>query len=379
MKSIFNRKVCTTCLKLSEAFICRGCQQPFCAKHVNQHRDKITKDMGNLVNKYNRLHEEAKTEKFAQESISSIDKWEKESIERIRLTAQAARADLKPWIERIKAEFDVPFKTIITELQTRQKLQDYTEVDLKRWSTQLKEFSDKLKQRPIIDYIEFNDTQAIHLIKVIDRISMLTPFDSNITYSRSDRSLNVSQESTRFDKEEFGETFGAVTLSEHNHMASYGGPWIGDASACGTNLYSSGVYHLRFRIIEKFYNAPFLGICTSSQPMTEHMIRCPSTNGWSNFEFPVINGKEEVTAKDRILRPGDALKMTIDCDRQQLLLRHLRTNRLSQLTIDIRVCPFPWKLLVVLQRRDDAIRILGGSVGITNMDLDNLLPNTVKT
>ncbi|CAF4716097.1 unnamed protein product, partial [Rotaria magnacalcarata] len=66
--------------------------------------------------------------------------------------------------------------------------------------------------------------------------------------------------------------------------------------------------------MDKFYNAPFLGISTAAQLMTEHMIACPSTNGWSNFDFPVVNGKEEFVGKDRILRPGDAVTLTLDCD-----------------------------------------------------------------
>ncbi|CAF1047750.1 unnamed protein product [Rotaria magnacalcarata] len=379
MKSIFNRQVCTTCLKLSESFICRGCRQSFCAKHVNQHREKIAKDMSTLVTKCNRLHDESKSEKFAQQTLASIDRWEKESIERIRSTAQTARAELRPWIERIKHELEVPFQTMMDELQSRRKLQDYTEVDLKRWGAQLKEFNEKLKQRPVIEYIDSDDAQAVHLIRIIDRISLISPLDTNSMNSRSERSLNASQESSTFDQEAFGEFYGAITLSEHNHIAAYSGPWIGDASVCGKNSYSSGVHHLRFRIMDKFYNAPFLGISTAAQLMTEHMIACPSTNGWSNFDFPVVNGKEEFVGKDRILRPGDAVTLTLDCDRRQLLLRHLRTNRLSHLPIDVRICPFPWKLLIVFRRRDDSIRLLGGSVGLTTTDLDGKLPDPLKT
>ncbi|CAF3058592.1 unnamed protein product [Rotaria sp. Silwood2] len=379
MKSVFKREICTTCLKLSEAFICRGCQQPFCARHVNRHQEKITKDMNSLVTKCDRLRDDSKSEKFAQQLLSNIDRWEKESIEKIRLAAQTARTDLRPWIERTKNELEIPFQKMMDELQTRRKLQDYTEIDLKRWSSQLAEFNEKLKQRPVIEYLDYDDTQAIHLIRIIDRSSFNSSCSTNFTYSFSERSLNNSEESPTLERETFGEIFGAINLSENDHVATYSGPWIGDASVCGTNTYSTGVHHIRFRITEKFYNAPFFGISAASQPMIEHMSASPSTNGWSNFDFPVVSGIEERVGKDRIIRAGDTVALTLDCDRRQIFLRHIQTNRLSQLPIDIRICPFPWKLLIILRRRGDCVRLLGGSVGLTTAEVVSILPDHLKS
>ncbi|CAF1376311.1 unnamed protein product [Rotaria sordida] len=380
MKSVFKRQICTTCLKLSEAFVCRGCHQPFCAKHVNRHQEKITKDMNSLVTKCDRLHDDTKSEKFAQQLLSNIDRWEKESIEKIRMAAQTARTDLRPWIERTKNELEIPFQKMMDELQSRRKLKDYTEIDLKRWNSQLAEFNEKLKQRPIIEYLDYGDPQAIHLIRIADGLSSNSSYGTNLTYSSSERSLNHFQDSPTLERETFGEIFGAITLTENDHVATYSGPWIGDASICGTNTYSTGVHNIRFRIMEKFYNAPFFGISTASQPMIEHMIKSSSTNGWSNFDFPVVNGQEEQEGKDRIVRSGDALTLTLDCDRRQIFLRHIRTNRLSQIPIDIRICPFPWKLLIVLRRRDDCVRLQGGSLGLTGADVASLLlPDHLKS
>ena len=382
MKSVFKRETCTTCLKLSEAFICRGCRQPFCAKHVHQHHEKIKKDMNSLANKCERLRDDIKSEKFAQELLTGIDQWEKISIEKIRMAAQTARSDLRPWIERVKTELDVPFQKMMDELQARRKLQDYTEIDLKRWGSQLSEFRTKVKQQPVIEHLhDGDDDQMIYVIKVIDQLNFDSIYDTptTTTYSLSERSLDTFQESSTFERETFGEILGAITLSDNDHVATYDGPWLGDASVCGTNTYSSGVHHLRFRIMEKFYNSPFFGIVTASQPMIDRMMISPSTNGWSSFDFPVISGIEEQMGKDRIIRSGDAVTLTLDCERRQILLRHLRTNRLSYLPIDVRICPFPWKLLIILRRRGDSVRLRGGSLSLTTATLLDRLSNHLKT
>lgn len=381
MKSVFKREICTTCLKQSEAFICRGCRQPFCAKHVGQHREKIAKEMNRIVGQCHRFGEEAKSEKFAQPIYNKIDQWERQSIEKIRQIAQAARSDVKPWLERVRIELEEPFQKLLHEVEAKKQAQDYTEVDFKRWGAQLKSLKDRLEQRPIIDHADDDDPNSIHLIRITEHVS--NGHGSNDTMASdqlSDRSLDNFQGHSTFDRERFGDTFGAIELSDDDRVATYAGPWMGDASVTGRNTYANGVHHLHFRVVEKFYTAPFFGIVTASQPSVERMIKSPSTNGWINFDYQVINGEQETVGRSRIIHPGDAVTLTLDCERRQIFFRHSRTDRLLQLPIDTRVCPFPWKILIVLQRRGDCVRLRGGSLGLTTQDLvTRLISNRTAT
>ena len=382
MKSIFKREICTTCLKQSEAFICRGCRQPFCAKHVGLHREKIAKEMNRIVGQCHRFRDESKSDKFAQPILNSIDQWEKKSIEKIRRAAQAARADIHPWLERVKVELEEPFQRLLEEVEARKKAQDFTEIDFKRWTSQLKDLRDKLEQRPFVEFADDDDPQTIHLIRIMEHLSNGNGVHDTScrTDPFSERSLeNFHGSSTTIDRERFGETFGSIELSDEEHVVTYAGPWMGDASVAGRNSYSTGVHHIHFRVVEKFYTAPFFGIVTASQPLTEHMTKCPSTNGWINFDYQIINGEEEEAGRSRIIHPGDAVTLTLDCERRQILFRHLRTNRLLQLPIDTRACPFPWKCLIVLQRRGDSVRLRGGSLGLTTQDLVTRLSDQPKT
>ena len=125
----------------------------------------------------------------------------------------------------------------------------------------------------------------------------------------------------------------------------YAGAWLGNSSIYGVNLYSSGTHHIRFRIMEKFYDSPFFGVITASQQNTTRVLETSSANGWWNFDFPIINGeKENRTGRDKVIRRLDDLTLTMDCERKQIFLKHHRTKRLLHLPIELRACPFPWKI-----------------------------------
>ncbi|CAF1123926.1 unnamed protein product [Didymodactylos carnosus] len=369
MASVAEKKICAACHKGGDVFMCRGCRQSYCAKHVVEHREQLSKDMDNINSKYDRLQQDLSPENVAQPLLSSIDAWERESIEKIHASADAARVDLQQWIVRTKNELKVPFQKMTDELQSSQKLQNYTETDLKRWIQQLEEFRKKLEKLPMIDFIDDDDVELIHLIKITENREQNESRSTARTFALSEQSIQTFEEPSILRREKFSEVFGAATVSEDGLVATYLGPWIGDSSICGINLYSSGTHHIHFRIVEKFYRPPFFGIISASQTMVERLLESPSTNGWSSFDFPVINGKDERVGRDKIIQSHDEVTLTLDCDRQQLFFKHHRTKRLLHLPIDLRECPFPWKMLVVLRRRGDCLRLRGGTLSLSTIDI----------
>ena len=78
-------------------FKCEGCQQIFCRKHVNEHRDALSDRLDVIVQEYNTLQRtmhESNDEINHQSLLQEIDTWEKESVEKIRQTANEARNQL---------------------------------------------------------------------------------------------------------------------------------------------------------------------------------------------------------------------------------------------------------------------------------------------
>jgi hypothetical protein len=373
-------KGCATCRKGGDVFMCRGCRQVFCAKHVDEHREKLSKEVENLAEDHERLQRDLNRDNEEQLLLSIINTWEQESIERINLTAETARAGLRQWIDRNNIEIKIPLERITNEIRSCQQADDYTETDLRRWIQQLEEYRNRMEKLPNIDMLDGDDTGSIHLIKLKesrDEIKQSSPI------SRSTLTLEPSmisfQELNLLVRERFDDAAGTATILEDGLVATYSGAWLGDSSICGVNLYSSGTHNIRFRILEKFYDSPFFGIITGSQKITERILESISVNGWWNFDFPIVNGeRDHRVGRDKIIRSYDELTLTLDCERKQIFLKHHRTKRLLHLPIDIRACPFPWKLLVVLHRRDDSVRIIGGTLSLTRENLTSRLSQRRK-
>jgi len=360
------KKSCATCRKSGDVFTCRGCQKAFCAKHVDEHREKLSKEVENLAQEHELLRREINRENEAQLLLTTVNTWEQQSIAKISLAAETARTDLRQWIDRNNIEVKIPFERITNELRACQEADDFTETDLKRWVQQLEEYRQKMEKLPILDMMDDTDIGNIHLIKLIKGRDRQRSSPSNQSTPSLDQTITSFQESNLLVRERFEDIHGGATLFEDGLVVTYAAAWLGDSSACGINLYSSGIHHIRFRILEKFYDSPFFGIITATQKNVEHVLESISTNGWGNFDFPIVNGeKNPQIGRDKIIRTLDELTLTLDCERKQIFLKHHRTKRLLHLPINLRACPFPWKMLVVLHRRGDSVRISGGSLSLT--------------
>ncbi|CAF3031948.1 unnamed protein product [Rotaria socialis] len=374
MASANVKKFCATCLKHGDVFTCRGCRKSYCAKHIDEHREKLSKEVANLADELEFVRNSLNQENEAQSLLSMVNKWEQESIAKICLAAETVRTDIQRCIDRNNLEVKIPFERISNELRSCQENDDYTEIDLKRWTQHLEEYRDKIEKLPNIDINNDDDTGKIHLVKIRDMNDELKSYSIIHSTPNLDKSAFSIPEPNLLVREKFDDVFGSVALLDDGLVATYAGPWLGDSSICGINVYSTGTHHIRFRIVEKFYDSPFFGIITASQKNAKGVLGTVSTNGWWNFDFPIINGeKDNRVGKDKIIRLQDDLTLTLDCERKQIFLKHHRTKRLLHIPVDMRACPFPWRILVVLHRRGDTVRIIGGTLSLTRENLSSRL------
>lgn len=167
MISTSKRKNCSFCQKVSEVFVCRGCRQPFCAKHVGKHREKLSKDMNTMLNKCDRLLKDANVDNLSRPIFSRIIEWEKESIERIRQTSKKIREDLEKWFVESRNQLETPLKKLNEEMQLSRKSQDFTEIEFRRWADQLRDFHKMLEDHPYVENLEDNidDKNSLHFLK----------------------------------------------------------------------------------------------------------------------------------------------------------------------------------------------------------------------
>jgi len=125
--------------------------------------------------------------------------------------------------------------------------------------------------------------------------------------------------------------------------------------------YSSGTHSIHFQLEKRGVLRCFFGIST----FDERVNRVISTEldnrslyGWWGLNSCVVNGRVQRNQEKNDILTSDYLTLIFKCDHQQIQLEHHRTKRSLQLTIDLALCPFPWKLIVELPSYGDCVRIL---------------------
>ncbi|CAF0939192.1 unnamed protein product [Rotaria sp. Silwood1] len=163
-------------------------------------------------------------------------------------------------------------------------------------------------------------------------------------------------------KEKFHEVDGGAALSDGGLVAKYCFRTLSKYPIIyGYKRYSYGTHHIRFQIEKKGDLRFFFGITTSLEKVNRVMSTetdNKSLYGWWGLNSIVINGKVQRSKEKNDIEKCDELTLTLKCDHQQIELEHHRTQRLLKLSIDIILCPFPWKIVVELPTYGDCVRII---------------------
>ncbi|UJR15769.1 hypothetical protein I4U23_002703 [Adineta vaga] len=293
------KQCCVKCDKGGGIAICSGCHQQFCIKHFIEHRQELTLEMDQIGQQHDLFRRDLSNELPRHPLLTTIDMWEQESITKIQVTAELARADLQQLLDRTKTEMNISIDKLTTELQSSQELDDYTEIDLAKWKNKLIELR-ILFDTPVTKDILINNhsESSIHLIKI-------NTSSTNQPPSSLGHGLQLSERFDRF--------YGSVIISEKGRRARN----MGDnySRICCTNQYSSGIHQIRFRVDEQINSCPLLGIISSLEELHLRKITLPSVNGWSDLDYAITNGKSQGTlVLNRTIQTGDEIILVIDCD-----------------------------------------------------------------
>lgn len=331
---------CVTCEKSAGIAICSGCQKQFCVKHFLEHRTDLSAQMDRVGEQHDLIRRDFNKDPVEHPLQARIDQWEQETIVKIQVAAEAARADLREILDRRRNEMKTSIDRLTTELQTSQESNDYTETDLDRWRNKLNQLEQLLHSPDQLDLVfDSSPTAAVYPIKISETLSIRFPFGSTDV------------------RERFAKFYGPVLLLDDGLQARN----IGDdpSRICGMEQYSTGVHRIHFRIDDRTNSCPFVGIISAIEALNLRQRTLPSVNGWSDFDYPIINGKHHgLTNGNRTVQSGDLITLILDCNQREILLEHDRTRQFVRQNIDLQICPFPWKIFVALLSRNESIRIL---------------------
>jgi hypothetical protein len=338
MASSINNSLCITCNQKEAFFTCRGCRQDFCEDHINSHHQSPIKQMDHFLNDHNQLQQMICNyiEKPCQHPlIQQIDKWEKQSINKIQQAANDARTQVLNVITDHIIKIKKSLENLTEKLEQVRNDEKLTEIFLQQWRDTL----DKLKNDLITP-------DTIKLRKDDDDISFISKLFVNIV-----------------EPVDFFERSAGNIRIEDNGQTIIHGLWSDHSSVRGKGEYSSGQHRFRFKLEELDPDKwAFFGIVSKNAPITPISITTPTAYGLAGQNGVCLNGIYQNTNQNIYksdMEMNDTLELFIDCDQQLIRLTNERTHSSHEININIDKCPFPWQLLLGLCcSAGDRIRIL---------------------
>ncbi|CAF4590803.1 unnamed protein product, partial [Didymodactylos carnosus] len=190
--------------------------------------------------------------------FTQIDKWETESVNKIKQASSDAGNQLQQLLSENTHETMKAFRRITDDLRSRRTTEDYVEPDLDQWTKELNKIKDEINRPKNIDISE-DSSASMKLIRVI-----------------------ASQAHVKYHPttgEKFGEVFGDIEVKESGRLAvAKSGT---HASIYGTSLYSIDVHQISIVVkIDKLWNWIFLGIISSSDKKGKEARSSPFAFGW---------------------------------------------------------------------------------------------------
>jgi septal ring factor EnvC (AmiA/AmiB activator) len=160
---------CVTCGKERATSKCGGCLQDFCYKHLGDHRQELSKELDEVEvmrDLFRQTVNEQKSDPGKHSIIQQIDKWERDSIKKIRQTAEEARQFFHQHISVHFIQIESKLNRLTDQLRQSREEEDFFESDIRQWNKELTQLAEQLAkpsditvyddQTPLITKISVN-------------------------------------------------------------------------------------------------------------------------------------------------------------------------------------------------------------------------------
>lgn len=322
-------QICVKCKKSLPVSTCEGCQQSLCQEHSLEHREDLSQQKETIKKKCEQLQNDLTGHSLIQTYLDKIDQWQRDSIERIQITAEGARQKLRDILARMQTQVKVSFDPIYEDIRIHQESADYSE----------RKFSQSMDQLSYLHQILQNSLRndPIHEIKASIRL------------------INVHATEHLFITEKFQTGSASIIFSEDRRTATCTTRNWDGSTVCGHHLFSTGIHSIRFEIKRLGRQNLFFGITSADQePNPWKRQKPPYAFGWWDFPWADTDGEE---IKNPKIAAGDHVSLTLDCDNRQIQLEHHRTNQVIEKSIPDEQCSLPWKIALVMYAPQDSVRI----------------------
>ncbi|CAF1300970.1 unnamed protein product [Adineta steineri] len=132
--------------------------------------------------------------------------------------------------------------------------------------------------------------------------------------------------------------------------------------AQGSGSYSSGIHHIRFKVLRGLL---FVGIRSRNLPVQaanegecRTYIRNSCTCGWYNSGPSIVHGELENKRRDVSSNNDNTFVFTLNCDERRLSIMFPNGSLHDEMEVDLLRTPFPWRFCIEFTR-------LGGCLSLT--------------
>ncbi|CAF3784218.1 unnamed protein product [Rotaria sp. Silwood1] len=235
-------------------------------------------------------------------------------MKKIQLAAENVRTDLKQILESLNNQILKTCRNVASKLLSAREAENFSEIDLKRWTEQLNELKSQIKLLFMIHIVEDNKS-PVYLIEIKQT--------NNVNaYIKNKELLSFKRIEERF--------------IEGNGLAiiEYGGLRIkhidGDHKFIyfrGQKSYTNGCHTLQFKIEHSTgsYDT-FIGICSSDINLRQIMYHLTVVASWFNTTEVWLHGRrikntKRQGSKNDEIKTNDIIQLTIDsCPAQSSLI-----------------------------------------------------------
>ncbi|CAF4122542.1 unnamed protein product [Rotaria socialis] len=171
------KRICSVCNKDKITYECKGCSIDFCYNHLTEHRQKFTEDLIKVENDRDQFQENFVQQKeniLNHVVIQQINKWENDSIRKIKGTAEQCRQIFIEQATYCYNQIEIKSNKLHTEIIDIRDEDEFNEVLLLQLRVELNKLIDELAQSPNIKVHQDSSPY-------INKIFMTAPSGSEIS------------------------------------------------------------------------------------------------------------------------------------------------------------------------------------------------------
>ncbi|CAF2865545.1 unnamed protein product [Rotaria sp. Silwood2] len=178
MATTAEKNCCSLCGEEKAKSKCEGCSKDFCSSHFADHRQELSKQIDEVevtCNLFRQTLTEQTSPSLKHSVMQNIDKWERESIQKIQQAAEEARQLLLKYITENKTETRLHLNKLTDQIwQTRQE-NNFVETDISQWQEELYRLKKELTNSSNIT-LQQDSTSLVHKIYVHMKTSNYTVY-----------------------------------------------------------------------------------------------------------------------------------------------------------------------------------------------------------